>query len=469
MKSVSTFRRIHRLGRLAGIVAIALTAGVGQVDAATYTVTNTSGSSGTLNSLPWAVQQANSHPGFDIIAFNIPGSGVRIISIAAPLSLTDQVAVDGESQPGYAGFPLVYLQGTASPSVTSLLVLQGSSSGSTIQGLGLYGYTSNAVTIFQTSVGNWIQNNYMGFLKNGGAPVLLNSALYPETRAMGIQSSFNVIRGNTMAGVDNAITIGEDPLSAWSGTKYGTNAIQYNRIGTNPEGSSNAGYGNSRDAIFMGAGAKENFIGPGNVLSGNGLTGVELYHISVVGNVVFGNLIGVDATGTFAIPNQGLGVLLANGANGNAIGGAFGGNVIAANYYGGISIGTAPVDPGSFTGDANGNWVQNNIIGLDVTQTAAPGPQAVGVGISLGSTRNAVEGNVLAGNGTHGAQLVGVVSNSVSYNWIGMSSSGAARPNGAFGIFFRDSSYNFATGNAFGPNPYGPYAGDGTSCCNVIN
>ena len=111
--------------------------------------------------------------------------------------------------------------------------------------------------------------------------------------------------------------------------------------------------------------------------------------------------------------------------------------------------------------------MQYNIIGLNISQSASPGSQEVGLAISDGSTQNAVEGNLPAGNVHHGAQLFDVVTNSVSNNWIGMSTSGAARANGGFGVYFHNASNNFATGNAFGPNALGPLGSDGTSCCNL--
>ena len=433
-------------------------------EADTYTVTTTSGSQFTSGSLPWAVTQANNRAGLDFINFNIAGGGIRVITISTTLYLNDQVVINGASQPGYTGAPLIYVRGDAN--VTSVLLLHQQSSGSTIQGLGFFDYTSNAITILPASTGNWIQNNYIGFYWDGASPPVLNSTFFPWTRGIGIQSSFNTVRNNTISGVDNAITVGEDPAQPWSGVVYKTNAIQYNRIGTNPAGTSNMGFGNTSDGVFLGGGGRENFIGPGNVLSGMKSAGVELLHSSVVGNVVFANMIGVDAAGTTAIPNGEVGVLLANGANGNAIGGPWGGNVISANNYGGVSLGTT-LPPG-YTGAANGNWVQNNIIGLDASQGAVPGGQQVGISINSGSTLNAVTGNVLSGNIQHGVILGDVVTNSVSGNFIGMTSTGGSAPNGAFGIYFLNASYNYAIGNSFGPHAYGNIGSSNTTCCNVI-
>jgi len=449
---------------IVAVLAVCATLSSVTAEGNTYTVTSTSGSPSTSGSLPLAVAQANSHAGLDFINFNISGGGIHVITISTTLFLNDQVVINGATQPGYSGAPLIYVRGDTS--VTSLMLLHQNSSVSTIQGLGFYDYTSNAITILPASQGNWIQNNYIGFYWDGAGTPILNSTLFPFTRGIGIQSSFNTVRNNTISGVDNAIVVGEDPSQAWSGVAYKTNAIQYNRIGTNPAGTTAVGFGNTSDGVFLGAGGSQNFIGPGNVLSGMASSGVELFHSSVVGNVVFANMIGVDAAGTTAIPNKELGVLLANGANGNAVGGPWGGNVISANTFGGVSLGTTL--PAGFTGAANGNWVQNNIIGLDANQGASLGGQQVGISINSGSTRNAVTGNVLSGNTQHGAILGNVVTNSVSSNFIGMTSTGGSAPNGAFGIYFLNASYNYAIGNSFGPHLYGNIGSSSTSCCNVI-
>ena len=43
-------------------------------------------------------------------------------------------------------------------------------------------------------------------------------------------------------------------------------------------------------------------------------SGVELLHSTAIGNIIFGNTIGLNAAGTQAIGNGELGVLIANGA-----------------------------------------------------------------------------------------------------------------------------------------------------------
>src|SRR5262249_10267549 len=74
--------------------------------ATTYTVTKTSASGG--GSLRQAILDANTNAGPDTIDFNIPGSGPFVIT---PLTLLPPLAggttLDGTTQPGYAGTPLI--------------------------------------------------------------------------------------------------------------------------------------------------------------------------------------------------------------------------------------------------------------------------------------------------------------------------------------------------------------------------
>src|SRR5713226_5661739 len=79
---------------------------------ATFTVMNTNDSG--LGSLRQAILDANAASGMNTIAFNISGGGVHVIQPASPLAaLTHAVVVDGSTQPGYAGVPLIDLNGGA--------------------------------------------------------------------------------------------------------------------------------------------------------------------------------------------------------------------------------------------------------------------------------------------------------------------------------------------------------------------
>jgi hypothetical protein len=73
-------------------------------------------------SLRQAILDANATGGADVIAFDIPGSGVQTIAPASPLpAVTDPLTIDGTTQPGYAGAPLIELDGLgAGQGVTGL-------------------------------------------------------------------------------------------------------------------------------------------------------------------------------------------------------------------------------------------------------------------------------------------------------------------------------------------------------------
>ena len=427
---------------------------------ATYTVTNTSGDVATPGSLPWAVQQANyTTPNqLDYINFNISGAGLKTITIRDTLYLNDQVVIDGMTQPGYVDEPLVYVQGDGT--VYSIFLLHNDPSDattshnlSTIQGLGMYDYLANAVTIFNTSQYHFIQYNWMGFRKEG-ATVLKNTdlgAAYSQSRGVGIQSSWNTIRFNTISGVDNGITVG-DPFESGSTAPYVTNSFSSNKIGTDPAGMTAAGYGNTSDGIFLGKNAREMWIGPENTLSGNASAGVELLHSTNWHNIIFRNYIGTNATGTAAIGNGEVGVLIANGAYENAVGGPWGGNVISGNALAGVALGTEAWGVGDH------NWVQYNVIGLNAAQTAALPGQQVGVAVAAGCTLNTVEWNTIAGNTVNGIVAAAVTRNSFSRNYVGRSQSGTAFANGSYGIvLLAGANYNWVLENAFGTNGLGSY------------
>lgn len=436
-----------------------------------YVVTNTSGDVNVAGSLPWAVHQANyTTPGFDRIHFNISGSGQKVINITSTLYVIDQVDINAKTQPGYAGTPLVWVLGSAS--VPSIFYLghnpwgNGTSSVSTIHGFGLYKYTANAVTITHTSQGNWIQDNWMGFMPSGSSVLTVRNSGLPGvqySRGVGISSSHNVIRRNTISGVDNAVTIG---LPTLEGAPYYGNSISENKIGTNPAGTSTVGYGNSSDGIFVGWGATANWIGPSNVLSGNASAGIEFLDAGNAGSVVFRNYIGLDVTGRVALGNGELGVLVSGWARNNSIGGPWGANYIAGNRLGGVAIGT------SSWGGGIGNWVTGNVIGLNVDGVAV-GVQSVGITVGSGSQYNSISNNTIGGHTTHGV-LVGdqtkknTLGNSVSGNDIGRTATGTVRTNAAYGVFLWNTNNNWITSNRFGANTLGS-VGQQSSSGNVIS
>jgi CSLREA domain-containing protein len=129
------------------------------------------------------------------------------------------------------------------------------------------------------------------------------------------------------------------------------------------------------------------------------------------GNIIAGNYIGTDVTGTLDLGNAGEGIYV-NGSATNVIDD----NLISGNNGRGIAI----QGPG-----ANGNTVTDNLIGMTKTGAGDLGNGAFGVllsdavGTEMGS---AGSGNVISGNGFDGVYISGGSANIVRGNRIGTNS-----------------------------------------------
>jgi hypothetical protein len=152
----------------------------------------------------------------------------------------------------------------------------------------------------------------------------------------------NTTLGGAAVGAGNVISAnGRDGVDLDSGAWH--TLVQGNLIGTDVTGAAplgNAGNGvliHSASANRVGGAA----AGAGNLISGNGADGVFLTDGDTRENVVAGNFIGTDATGTAPLGNGGNGVQL-NSASDNTIGGtaAGAGNLIAFNGGDGVLVDT---------------------------------------------------------------------------------------------------------------------------------
>ena len=95
------------------------------------------------------------------------------------------------------------------------------------------------------------------------------------------------------------------------------NSVQGNLIGTDITGT--ISLGNSADGIFIGS-AQNNIVGgtkfgARNLISGNTYSGVVISGSNAIENVVMGNFIGTDATGTINLGNGAEGVAIIDGSN----------------------------------------------------------------------------------------------------------------------------------------------------------
>jgi len=419
----------------------------------TFTVDSTADDGeGTLR---WAILQVNADTSPSAIRFDIPGTGVRTITLASALApITRPVVIDARTQPDYAGRPLIQLDGSALTLVQNGLVVSGGES--TIAGLVVSGFRGTGIVLASGS-GNLVVSNYIGVdptgasaRPNGDGVLIVSSSSNTIGGAVGLG---NVISGN----LGNGVKI--------TGTTLDTigNKISGNLIGTTADGSQ--GLGNGQDGVLIsgGLGANVGGSGPGlgNVVSGNKGNGLEL-NSGATGTKIVGNAIGLALDGAHAVPNLRDGVLL-NSAPGTTIGGltAPEANQISGNKGGGVRALT----------NTTGLVVQGNQIGTDSTGQIRFGN--LGNGITLATSSNTIggtsigAGNIIAYNGSGavgaGVQLMGLVSGvSILSNSI--------HDNAGLGINLGDGpTPNHTPSQAPGPNDWQNYPvlsvaqGDGQS------
>jgi hypothetical protein len=406
-----------------GSVEQVLLGGLGKpaLPASTFTVTNNNDSG--AGSLRQAILDANASPGADRITFSI-GSGLQTISPASPLpDITDPVEIDATTQPGFAGAPIIELSGTNTTGLPNAGLLQIKGGNTTIRGLIINRFKDVGIAML-TAGGNHIEGNYIGTDASGNS----KATNTPSGNLIAINNVSNNVIGGTTPGTRNVISGGSGHGISIFGSSGTGNLIQGNYIGLNAAG--NKAIGNADAGIFLGT--SNNTVGgtvpaARNVISANPYAGIVMQVSGTSGNVIQGNYIGTDATGTFAIPNDNSGIAIADNSNNNLIGGTTPGarNVISGNGWG-IAIFSSSAGPpvgtivqGNYIGlSADGKplgnrvegvhlgWARNTLIGGTVPGAAntiafnGPGPEiGVGTGLEiLGSVNGTTYGNSIRGN-----------------------------------------------------------------------
>ena len=270
-------------------------------------------------SLREAINAANAQPGTDRIWFDIPNAGPHTIQPTSLLPvITDPVIIDGYTQ-----------RGATSATAATNAVLMNEIDGS-----------------------------------NAGEPPRVSQPVY----------SFHGIQ----------ITAGRSTVRGLAINRFRGNRIEGNFIGTDISGTVGHPNRNQVSGILV-LNASNNVIGgttpkARNVIAGHTSSGVRIDKSS--GNAIQGNYIGTDLTGENDLGNR-TGVMLI-GASNNIIGGTTAGarNVISGNgigiwITGGLS--QRPTSEPAFV--SNGNRVQGNFIGTNVTGTEALGNRDSGIEI----------------------------------------------------------------------------------------
>jgi hypothetical protein len=325
--------------RAAGILlGLALT---GVASAATFTVT-TAADSGA-GSLRQAILDANANPGADTINFNIPGSGVHTIVLASWLpNTTDPVTVDGYTQPGSSYNTLPLAQGT------------------------------NAVLNVEIDGTAVILAPCWSYQANGG---LIRGLVFNHCSDGAIYTISSVDVTGNFLGTSPAGT----PVTGGTAQSYGFFAL--GTLGNETPITVHVGGSNPADR---------------NLISGNTALGAVYLQYNVVGSVK-GNLIGTDATVSYAITN-GIGIVCAS-PKGVQIGGpgANEGNVIGGSVGEGFT-GRFSVFQGNFVGTNPSETANLGNLGTGVSAYSTPQLPATGQLGGLGPG----EGNVIAHNGGGG-------------------------------------------------------------------
>ncbi len=314
----------------------------------------------------------------------------------------DGTTIDGQTQTVFSGDtnpfgPEIVLDGSAAGAGANGLTI--TSNNNQVFGLDVQNFSVSGISI-RGGESNWIAGNYWG------------------TDATGTQA-----RGNGFFGVDVR------------------NGAQSNIIGTNGDGNNDAA--------------------EGNLISANGLRGIEMPNVGTNFNVVAGNFIGTDRTGTTALGNGSSGIAIGFGAQFNRVGTNGDGvadeaerNIISGNAAGVEIVNNNDLGTGH-------NIVAGNFIGTDVTGMTALGNAGSGILIRLGSSFNQIgtnangiadgaERNVISGNNL-GITVTDVGSdyNTVAGNYIGTDATGTlAMGNGEHGILIESgASHNLVGTN----------------------
>jgi len=133
----------------------------------TYTVTTIADFG--PGSLRQAIMSANANAGLDTIQFNITPNALLTITPATPLpEVTDPVIIDATTQPGYAGTPIVELDGGVLPPSTNGLVLRGGQS--VVRGLDLHGFPGSGIVI-DGAGHNVVEGNFIGLDHTGTSAI----------------------------------------------------------------------------------------------------------------------------------------------------------------------------------------------------------------------------------------------------------------------------------------------------------
>jgi Periplasmic copper-binding protein (NosD) len=395
----------------AAAVALGVGASAADAQAAINVTSSANAGAGTLRS---AINQANAGAGLSVIHFNLPAAGTTITPAFDLSAFTAPVILDGYSQPGAAGQPVVTID-----AVNTTRALELATDDSVIQGVVVNESSGAAAAdgIQVTGDSNSLKGNYIG------------------TDAAGASLGFwNLTTGVAITGDQNLVAAGVIAESNGDGVAIAgdENVVLGNRLGL-PFG---GGLGNSGNGLSITG--NHNRVGDATVAGRNVIAENNADGVAIAGNQnrVEGNYVGVDETGATGPGNVGDGVSITGNQN------LATGNVSSRNNGAGVLV------------DGTSNTITFNAIGTDAGMTVDLGNSD---GVVVDGNSNLVGGtgdgarNVISGNSNAGVEVTAGQNNRVQGNRIGTDGvGGAALPNDE-GVLV-NSSFNVIEDNLLSGN-----------------
>ena len=301
-----------------------------------------------------------------------------------------------------------------------------------------------------TGYGHKISGNIIGVgvngvvLGNGRSGIQLGPSVYDSTIGTDESnptyntSERNIISGNLNSGID---------LQGYLVRVAG------NYIGTDPGGT--ADRGNTQDGIRIEG--HDNTIGTDgdgnadqyeyNVISGNNNHGILVAETTANNNIISGNIIGLNVSGTLALGNTFSGISLQHEPSGTHIG--VGGTSTSDSYERNTISGNG--SNGIWISSAQATTICGNYIGVDLTGLNDLGNSLYGIYIESGNDtaitigvpnggRSSL-GNVISGNNQSGIRIEDADNHIIAGNWIGTNVDvDELIPNGQNGVHILDAS-----------------------------
>jgi hypothetical protein len=315
----------------------------------TFTVLNTNDSG--AGSLRQAITDANAAGGANQISFDIGSGGTQTITLLSALpGLGSSITLDGTTQPGYSGTPLIVLTTQDPTNNTPGLTVVGN--GNTIHAL-----------------------DFVGFF--------LLQPTNPLASDILVQGNNNLIIANQ---IENGVIV-----TGAGNTIGGTSAAVGNQIGT------------------LMIGEQGGASSTGDVVEGNSLANITATNTNGLviggtapgaGNIIPGGISISDSSGALVQANTiiGGGVVLDN-ASDCTVGGATvaARNVISGNPASNVFIESPSSEPVPLNDVIEGNFIGTQAAG----QSPLPGGMNTGIGIDIFANGNTVINNTIAFNGVN--------------------------------------------------------------------